>query len=223
MATIFCTATSLDGYIADDQESLSWLFATQGDAPEPDYPVEGASNGGGGSGSGSGSGSTVPETDASPTASQGLPRLHFSRFFSGVGAIVGGYNTFDWVRRDLTANGEPFTWPYSQPTWIVTHRDLEPTPGVHTFSGDVAELHPRLVEAAAGKDVWVLGGGDLAGQFADHGLLDQVWIHQCPVVLGSGRPLLPRRLRLNRRDVETDGQFTAMLFDVVGPEPRPVD
>lgn len=203
MATIFCTATSLDGYIADDQESLSWLFATQGDAPEPDYPVE----------SGNGDAVAGPE----------LPRLHFSRFFAGVGAIVSGANTFDWVRRDLTASGEPFAWPYSQPTWIVTHRELDPTPGVHTFSGDVADLHPRLVEAAAGKDVWVLGGGDLAGQFADHGLLDQVWVHQCPVVLGAGRPLLPRRLRLHRRELEADGQFTAMLFDVMGPEPRPVD
>lgn len=65
-----------------------------------------------------------------------------------------------------------------------------------------------------------MGGGDLAGQFADHGLLDRLWIHQCPVVLGAGRPLLLRRLRLDRLRVETDGQFTAMLFDVVGPEPR---
>ena len=87
------------------------------------------------------------------------------------------------------------------------------------FGGDVSQLHPRLVEAAAGKDVWVMGGGDLAGQFADRGLLDYVWIHQCPVVLGSGRPLLPRRLRLRRDHLARDGQLTAMLFQVVGPEP----
>lgn len=207
MATIYCSATSLDGFIADDRESLSWLFATEGDAPPAEYPDE------------------TDETDevggtGGPAGARGLPRLHFSRFFAGVGAIVGGYNTFDWIRRDLTAVGEPFTWPYTQPTWIVTHRDVEPTPGVQYFSGDVADLHPRLLEAAGDKDVWILGGGDLAAQFADRGLLDRVWIHQCPVVLGAGRPLLPRRLRLHRLDVETDGQFTAMIFDVIGPEPR---
>lgn len=46
------------------------------------------------------------------------------------------------------------------------------------------------------------------------------WIHLNPVTLGAGKPLLPRRLRLRRERVERDGQFTAMLFDVVGPEPR---
>ena len=193
MATIYCTATSLDGYIADDDESLSWLFATPGGAAP---------------------GSTAGADDES------APELHFDRFFAGVGSIVCGANTFEWVRRDLTKDGQPFVWPYSQPTWVVTHRDLDPVDGVEFFAGDVADLHPRLVEAAAGRDVWVVGGGDLAGQFADLGLLDRVWIHQCAVVLGYGRPLLPRRLRLHRRQLDTDGQFTAMLFDVVGPEPR---
>lgn len=194
MATVYCTATSLDGYIADDDESLSWLFATPGDAEPADYD---------------------------PSApSPSLPQLHFDRFFAGVGAIVVGINTFEWVRRDLTKNGEPFVWPYSLPTWVVTHRSPDPVDGVEFFSGDVGELHPRLVDAADGRDVWVIGGGDLAGQFADHGLLDRLWIHQCPVVLSAGRPLLPRRLRLERLQVETDGQFTAMLFDVIGPEPR---
>ena len=194
MATIYCTATSLDGFIADDDESLSWLFATSGDADPADY------------------GPSEPDPS--------LPDLHFDRFFAGVGAIVCGVNTFEWIRRDLTKNGEAFVWPYTQPTWVVTHRDLAPVVGVEFFSGDVADLHPRLVDAADGKDVWITGGGDLAGQFADSGLLDRVWVHQCPVVLGAGRPILPRRLRLARRQVETDGQFTAMLFDVIGPEPR---
>lgn len=184
MATVYCTATSLDGFIADPDESLSWLFATP---PGPD-PA-------------------------------GL-ELHFDRFFAGVGAIVCGVNTFEWVRRDLTRNGEPFAWPYPLPSWVVTHRDLAPVDGVEFYAGDVADLHPRLVEAAAGKDVWVVGGGDLAGQFADLGLLDRVWVFQCPVVLGAGRPLLPRRLRLEREQVEVDGQFTAMAFRVLGREPR---
>lgn len=194
MSTVYCTATSLDGYIAEDEESLSWLFATSGEAEPAAY--------------------TPTELDPA------LPDLHFDRFYSGVGSIVCGVNTFEWVRRDLTKDGQPFAWPYTVPSWVVTHRDLDPVDGVEFFAGDVGDLHPLLVDAADGGDVWIVGGGDLAGQFADRGLLDRVWIHQCPVVLGSGRPLLPRRLRLHRQKLETHGQFTAMLFDVVGPEPR---
>lgn len=191
MATIYCTATSLDGFIADDEESLSWLFAT-------------------------------PGHDADPEGRHGDgDSLDYDHFISGVGAVVCGANTFAWVHRELTRGGREFAWPYEQPSWIVTHRDLDLPEEVQTFTGDVRELHEQLVQTVAGKDIWIIGGGDLAGQFADAGLLDTVWIHQSPVVLGAGKPLLPRRLRLRRQRIERDGQLTAMLFDVIGPEPRP--
>lgn len=190
MATIYCTATSLDGFIADDEESLGWLFTTPGHDDDP----EGRHG----------------DDDS----------LDFDRFIEQVGAVVMGASTFAWLERELTKGGGELEWPYRQPSWVVTHRDVTLPPGVERFEGDMTELHGRMVEAAAGKDVWVVGGGDLAGQLADAGLLDTVWVHVCPVVLGAGKPLLPRRLRLHRRRIERDGQLTAMLFDVVGPEPR---
>lgn len=137
----------------------------------------------------------------------------------GVGAVVLGANSYEWIVRDFEASGRPFVWPYRQPSWVVTHRELDLPAGVHRHSGAVADLHDDLVAAAGDRDVWILGGGDLAGQFADAGLLDQVLLQVCPVTLGAGRPFLPRPLRLQRRNVERDGQFTALLFDVVGPEP----
>ncbi|XVX21640.1 dihydrofolate reductase family protein [Actinomycetota bacterium] len=190
MATIYCTATSLDGFIADDDESLSWLF-------------------------------TTPSHDQDPQGRYGDgDTLDFDRFIADVGALVAGANTVEWLRRELTKDGSEFAWPYPQPSWVVTHRDMELPAGVERFEGDVRALHSRMVEAAEGKDVWIVGGGDLAGQFFDAGLLDRVWVHVAPVVLGAGKPLLPRRIRLQRQAIERDGQLTAMLFDVVGPEPR---
>lgn len=88
----------------------------------------------------------------------------------------------------------------------------------NTYAWVHRELHAAATEAAVDKDVWVVGGG-LAGQFADAGLLDKVWVHQTPLVLGAGATFL-RRLRLRRERVERDGQFPAMVFEVVGPEPR---
>ena len=46
-------------------------------------------------------------------------------------------------------------------------------------------MHAELVAAAGGKDVWVVGGGDLAGQFADAGLLDEIVAAIAPVTLGA--------------------------------------
>jgi dihydrofolate reductase len=48
--------------------------------------------------------------------------------------------------------------------------------------------------AAAGRNVWVVGGGDLAGQFHDAGLLDEILVQVGSVTLGRGKPLFPRRL-----------------------------
>jgi dihydrofolate reductase len=50
------------------------------------------------------------------------------------------------------------------------------------------------VEAAAGKNVWIVGGGELVGQFHDAGLLDELFVQIGSVTLGSGKPLLPRAI-----------------------------
>jgi dihydrofolate reductase len=60
--------------------------------------------------------------------------------------------------------------------------------------GDVRAVFPEMREAAAGKNLWVVGGGDLAGQFHDAGLLDELILQVGSVTLGRGKPLFPRRV-----------------------------
>ena len=84
----------------------------------------------------------------------------------------------------------------------------------------MAAVHDQVVESAGGKDVWVVGGGDLVGQYADAGLLDEISISVMPVFLGSGAPLLPRRLtseRVRVREVVHRGQQVRIDFDVTRP------
>ena len=116
--------------------------------------------------------------------------------------------------------GLNFTRDFEIRSWVLTNRELDLPDGLQRFEGDVRDLHPLLREAAGDRDVWIMGGGDVAGQFADAGLLDKVWIHVTPVILGAGAPLLPRRRRLRREAVGRDGRFTAMLFSVVGEDPK---
>ena len=53
-----------------------------------------------------------------------------------------------------------------------------------------------------GKNVWIVGGGDLAGQFADAGLLDEVIVYVAPVTLGAGAPLFPSRQELRLEELD---------------------
>ena len=87
---------------------------------------------------------------------------------------------------------------------------------VRFVSENVADALPAIRDAAGGGDIWVVGGGDLAGQFADAGLLDEVWVQYAPVTLGAGAPLLPRRLDLELIEVARNRSFLCGRYRVVG-------
>ena len=183
MSFVYYTATTLDGFIADPDDSLAWLFRQHDD----------------------------PEVES-----------YYGRFIDGVGAIAMGATTYTWVTDALRESGDD--WPYSVPTFVFTHRDLAPVAeSVRFVSGSVADVADEVVAAAGGADVWVAGGGDLAGQFAEAGLLDRVAVSIAPVTLGAGRPLFPRRRDLRLVEVERDGDFVLAVYDDAGPltEDRP--
>lgn len=122
----------------------------------------------------------------------------YPEFIRGVGAIAMGSSTYEWLLRHAfgpeAENPEP--WPYEQPVWVFTSRNLPAVPGatLHFVSGDVAPVHRQMVAAADGRNVWIAGGGELAGQFYDQGLLDDLFVQIGSVTLGAGKPLLPRMI-----------------------------
>ena len=71
---------------------------------------------------------------------------------------------------------------------MFTHRELPRIPGIDlTFvQGDVRTVHDAIVAAVPGQNIWVVGGGDLVGQFDDAGLLDEIRLGVTPVTLGAG-------------------------------------
>jgi dihydrofolate reductase len=172
MKTQYYTASSLDGFIATDDDSLEWLFPL-GDINDTGYP----------------------------------------RFIQGVGALAMGSSTYEWMLRHVvkpeTEGAAP--WPYQQPAWVFSSRQIARVASaeLHFVRGDVRPVHAAMVLAAAGRNVWVVGGGDLAGQFHDAGLLDEIIVQVASVTLGSGKPLLPRRI------VSPPLQLTSAQF--VGP------
>ena len=115
---------------------------------------------------------------------------NYATFMDGIGALVMGSATYAFVL-DLEE------WPYPEhPVWVLTSRDLPARDGaaVRIVRGDVAELHDEIAASAGGRDVWVVGGGNVASQYADAGLLDRVEVTVVPVVLGEGKPLFDRAL-----------------------------
>ncbi|NLA08968.1 MAG: dihydrofolate reductase, partial [Microbacteriaceae bacterium] len=128
------------------------------------------------------------------------------------------------AHEDLLAH--PEKWPAfygARPTWVFTSRRLPGVTGadVRFAAGSVRDAWPAIAEAAGDRDVWVVGGGDLVGQFDDAGLLDEIRMQIAPVTLTAGRPALPRNIdstRLRLEAVAQNGQFAELQYRVRHPE-----
>lgn len=157
MTTQYYTASSIDGFIATEDDSLDWLF---------------------------------PLAD--------LEKTSYPAFISEVGAIAMGSSTYEWLLRHAVKFGsaDEGVWPYSQPVWILSSRKLNAPAGadIRFVQGDIRPVHAQMQDAAGAKNIWVMGGGDLAGQFFDAGLLDEIIVQIVSVSLGYGKPVFPRRV-----------------------------
>jgi dihydrofolate reductase len=181
--TQYYTATSIDGFISDADNSLEWLFQV-------------------------GSAGDEGMQDEYPT------------FMAEVGAMAMGSTTYEWIADHTGFLDDPARWEYTIPTWVFSSRDLPRVegPDIRFVSGDVRPVHAEMAAAAASRNIWLVGGGDLVGQFYDQGLLDELIIGVAPVFLGSGAPLLPRRItsaNLKLTDVTRYGEtFVTLRYAV---------
>jgi dihydrofolate reductase len=178
---VFDTATTLNGWIADEDNSLAWLFAVEnGDTPDTEL------------------------------------------FPSGVTVMVEGSTTYEWVLAEQDILAHPERWKEfhgERPTFVFTTRELPVPVGadIRFVSGPVHDVLPAIRSAAGDGTIWVVGGGDLAGQFLDSGALDEIALSVAPVALTGGAPLLPRRVesdRLRLVSATAVGQFARLVYSV---------
>jgi dihydrofolate reductase len=156
----YYAAATLDGYIAESDDTLDWLLNYEGhfEAADSDEGQAG-----------------------------------YDTFYEGIGALVSGSTTYEWVLEHGSG------WPYAgKPCWILSSRELPKPEGegvdVRIVSGQIPDLIDEMLGSAGERDLWIVGGGNIASQFVDHGLLDRLEVTLVPVVLGEGKPLFDRRL-----------------------------
>jgi dihydrofolate reductase len=127
-----------------------------------------------------------------------LNATSYPSFIAEVGALAMGSATYEWMLRhaDKVAAEIGSPWPYTQPTWVFSSRSLSTVEGadIRIARGDVRPVHAEMRDAAGSKNIWIVGGGDLAGQFYDAGLLNEIIVQVGSVTLGRGKQLFPRRV-----------------------------
>lgn len=165
-------AMSLDGYIATKEDSLEWLFQTEGEGD----------NG-------------------------------YLEFYETVDTIILGRRTYDWI---LDMEGDNFPYKGRQCFVFSGSRQGEDK-NVRFFHGDITDFITKLKQEE-GKDIWVVGGGELLQHFISNRLVDEWIITIAPTVLGDGIPLFKKNdfeTRLRLKGVRQLNQFTELHYETV--------
>lgn len=121
----------------------------------------------------------------------------YGDFIEGIGALVMGSSTYELPLGESN-------WPYAKPTWVFSRRELPRPEGadVRFVSGPPERAISEIGASAGGLAIWLVGGGDLVGQFMEAGLLDEIIHFIVPKALGDGIPLFPGSV-LNAFEVDS--------------------
>lgn len=116
----------------------------------------------------------------------------FDSLAARVGAMVAGRNTFE--DSDRFGGGSPHP---AAKLVLLSHREAEVTEQ-QTLASTIEDAIAAARELAEGKDVGLMGGGVLTAAL-EAGLVDEIVLHQVPILLGAGRSFfqeLPEHVRL---------------------------
>jgi dihydrofolate reductase len=168
-----------------------------------------------------------------------MRRIRYSVAMSLDGYIAGPNGEFDWIEVDASGAEAYFKAFYAEfDTALMGRKSYEQAgggvsplktyvlsrtlrPGEHrdvTVLGDDALERVAALRRAAGKDIWLWGGGELFGSLAEAGLVDTVEVGVMPVLLGAGRKVMAgcgRCIKLTERPASlTLPGHTLLVYDV---------
>jgi len=142
---------------------------------------------------------------------EGNEDFGFATFLESIDTVVQGRNTYEQV---LTFG----PYPYVEKKNFVFSRKLLQCQHAEVVRQPVSDF-VRWVHSQPGKDVWLVGGGQLAASFLHVGAIDQLKVFIQPIVLGEGLPLIAhigRDTRLNVTHSHTFGQGLVQIdYDVL--------
>ena len=149
-------------------------------------------------------------------------------FTRAVSVTVMGSTTYRWLLETQQMLEYPQQWQEffgDRLTFVFSTRDLPVPAGVRVrvLNSSVVQALPTIMAGAGNGTVWVMGGGDLVGQFLDAEILDRVVMTLAPAFLSTGKPLLPRDVppsHLSLVGARTVGQFVEVTYDVMRPGMR---
>ncbi|WP_153723168.1 dihydrofolate reductase family protein [Sporosarcina cascadiensis] len=136
----------------------------------------------------------------------------YSKFFETVDTVLMGKRTYDWVMEQ-----EKGQFPYSnKDSYVFSRSSIKDTKDVTFVNGDIVDFTNNL-KKEDGKDIWIVGGGDILYTFIKEKLVDDLIVTVAPIIIGEGIPLFKAgdyQLDLSLRGTRTFNQFVELHYTV---------
>ena len=115
----------------------------------------------------------------------------FSDFLSSVGAIIMGRRSYDvGVEQNWFSQ-----FDYGSPIVVVSNdpaRTLSEDGDFTFVTEGIEAAHAQATNKASGKNIWIFGGADIAQQYMQAGIVDEIYIGLVPTILGDGKRLFEK-------------------------------
>jgi len=138
----------------------------------------------------------------------------FSKFYDTIDTVLVGRTTYDWIlEQEKTVDSI-----YSDKECYVFTRTKRPAIKHITFIHDDAVGFVKELKRKNGKNIWVVGGGDLLHTFIKENLVDEIIVTVAPVLLGKGIPLFRDndfQTQLSLKNINRYNQFVELYYEVV--------
>lgn len=136
-----------------------------------------------------------------------------SAFYDTVDTVLMGRTTYDWVMEQ--ENGE---FPYKdRECYVFSRTERKDTEFVTFVRSDIPQFIQSL-KNKDGKNIWLVGGGELIQAFIENRLVDEIILTIVPVLLGKGIPMFNSNdfhTQLSLRTINRFNQFAALHYEVL--------
>ncbi|WP_066305031.1 dihydrofolate reductase family protein [Bacillus sp. FJAT-29814] len=138
----------------------------------------------------------------------------YLEFYDTIDTVVMGRRTYDWIMNQEENRQE---FPYkNKDCYVFTRSSIEDTEDVKFVNGDVTKF-VKEIKRKDGKNIWIVGGGELLQHFLQEKLVDEIIITIAPTILGSGIPMFRAgdyQLDLILKRMRSFNQFAELHYEV---------
>lgn len=135
----------------------------------------------------------------------------FADFLATTDTMLLGYRTYEHILQLAE------TYPHPDHTnYVFTRSERPAAPYVTFVHGEDIPGFVKQLKSQPGKDIWLVGGGELNAVMLAHDLIDEITLHIMPVALGKGRPLFSgkafeKRFKVERTKVYASGAIESVM------------